>query len=583
MVEPGQVLLGKYRIERVLGKGGMGVVALAHHLHLDQRVAIKFLLPEAKSNQRIVERFLREARVAVQLESEHVCHVHDVGTLESGVPYIVMEYLDGVALGELLARKKRMEPGVVVDYVLQACEGLAEAHARGVVHRDIKPANLFLTGRSDGSALIKVLDFGISKATAQGGLDLTHSKVILGTPSYMPPEQMRSSKEVDARADIWALGAVMYKLMTGRRPFQGENLTELCVKVALDPLPPMDVPLPDGLEDVIARCLEKEPVQRYPDVAALCEALAPFAKSADQARISVKRTAGTLGIDQTVEITSIIESDGSTRSLAADVPPVDEEPTEVSHPPSTIRDSVGERPVQSVSRARSGHWRWAVAGVGLLFVAAIVGVAVMASRESPEPIKAAVRPAVPAAVSYDARAPLRPSVTRLELADAGAQAAVAGEADAGNAAAESGDPAPANARPVRSARQTAKQRLGKADKLARKKKWRAAKELYREVLDEVGNGKLARRARLGLIKATLHGEQDSEAALGMAESMLAAQPNDIEARLLKIRIHETRGELRAAARNYGRLVKSSPHNEKRFMGRWLAACAKAKMTCDPAR
>src|SRR5262245_36689886 len=185
-VELGAVLAGRYRIDRVLGQGGMGIVVQAMHLQLHQPVAMKLLLPEVLGNQQIVQRFLREAQAAVQLRSEHVARVIDVGTLDTGAPYMVLEYLEGADLSNV--PRSQLSVGGGVDLMLQACEALAEAHSLGIVHRDIKPANLFITRRADGSALLKVLDFGISKTSAMGS-QLTATMAVMGTPAYMSPEQ----------------------------------------------------------------------------------------------------------------------------------------------------------------------------------------------------------------------------------------------------------------------------------------------------------------------------------------------------------------------------------------------------------
>ncbi len=280
MVEPGQVLAGKYRVERVLGRGGMGVVVEAHHIQLDERVAIKFLLPEAVANQEAVARFLREARAAIKIKGHHVARITDVGTLDSGAPYMVMEYLQGQDLAGIVAEHGALPVEQAVDLVVQTCEAIAEAHVLGIVHRDLKPANLFCVRGPDGLPTIKVLDFGISKMTTADGLDVTRTTALLGSPLYMSPEQMTSAKTVDSRADIWALGVVLYELLAGRPPFDGETLPELSVRIATEaPLPLRNFrpDLPDGVEAIVFRCLEKNRDQRYGNVAELATALAEFA------------------------------------------------------------------------------------------------------------------------------------------------------------------------------------------------------------------------------------------------------------------------------------------------------------------
>jgi serine/threonine protein kinase len=277
VVQPGSVLAGKYQVERVLGEGGMGVVVAAQHLQLGQTVALKFLHAEALQNPIVAERFLREARAIVKLKSEHVGRVIDVGTLETGAPYIVMEYLDGCDLQQFLAQHTRLPVVQAVDFVLQASEAVAEAHSLGIIHRDLKPANLFLTTRPDGLAMVKVLDFGISKATnEQEDFSLTRTATVMGSPGYMSPEQLRSAKDVDVRTDVWAIGIILYELVTGAAPFSAETITELTLKVAMDPLPPMDPSVPPEFAAVVAKCLAKDATQRYGSIAELAAALVPF-------------------------------------------------------------------------------------------------------------------------------------------------------------------------------------------------------------------------------------------------------------------------------------------------------------------
>jgi tRNA A-37 threonylcarbamoyl transferase component Bud32 len=293
-VTAGDILAGKYRVDRVLGVGGMGVVVAAHHLHLDERVAIKFLLPETLTNADAVMRFAREARAAVKIKSEHVARVTDVGTLETGAPYMVMEYLEGEDLGNWLLSKGSLSLEQAVDFLLQACEAIAEAHSIGIIHRDLKPANLFVARLPGGVQSVKVLDFGISKLTGMSasgaqGTD-TKTSIMMGSPLYMSPEQMQSSKDVDTRADLWALGVILYELLTGVSPYVADSMPELILKIVSKPPDPLRIRRPDvpeALEAVLLRCLERDRNRRYQTVGELAFALAPFGTR--KARHSVER------------------------------------------------------------------------------------------------------------------------------------------------------------------------------------------------------------------------------------------------------------------------------------------------------
>jgi eukaryotic-like serine/threonine-protein kinase len=293
-VRPGDVLAGKYRVERVLGAGGMGVVVAAHHLQLDQRVAIKFLLPEALANSEVVARFAREARAAVKIKSEYVVRVIDVGSLESGAPYIVMEYLEGGDLSQWIQQRGPLPIELAVEFTLQACEAIADAHGLGIIHRDLKPANLFCISRSDGLFAIKVLDFGISKVTQIGDsapqMQMTKTSATMGSPFYMSPEQMASARDVDCRTDIWALGTILFELLSGQSPFAGETLPEVCYKIAAEPAPRLRAFRPDAppeLEAAILKCLEKDRARRFSDVGQFAVALAPFGPR--RSRVLVER------------------------------------------------------------------------------------------------------------------------------------------------------------------------------------------------------------------------------------------------------------------------------------------------------
>jgi eukaryotic-like serine/threonine-protein kinase len=296
--QPGDVLLGKYRVEKVIGVGGMGAVVSARHLQLEERVAIKFLLPEMLQHDEIVQRFLREARSAIKIRSEHCVRVLDVGKLETGAPYMVMEYLEGQDLAAIVGANRHLPIADVIDWVLQACEALAEAHVLGIVHRDLKPANLFLTRRADGTPSVKVLDFGISKqATSGADAGVTKTQAVLGSPRYMSPEQMRSTKDVDARADVWALGAVVHELVAGDPPFDAETMTALCAAILQDPPRPIRssrIDVPPQLEAVLRGALEKDRDRRFQNVAQFAAALAPFGSVASRA--SAERIARVLGV-----------------------------------------------------------------------------------------------------------------------------------------------------------------------------------------------------------------------------------------------------------------------------------------------
>lgn len=279
-LQPGTIIDSKYRVAHAIGSGGMGVVVAAEHLHLPQRVAIKVL--KQASRPESLERFYREGRTLAQLSSEHVTRVLDVGALPGGEPYLVMELLDGEDLSAVVRRRGALPVEEAVDYALQACVGLAEAHLVGVVHRDIKPANLFLARTSDQRQVVKVLDFGISKANeaAKGpGTALTESGAMLGSPRFMSPEQLRSTRDVDERADIWSLGVTLYELLAGTGAFSAPSVAELVIEVlTATPAPLGEVAphVPAGLQAVVARCISSEPEARFASVGELVGALAPF-------------------------------------------------------------------------------------------------------------------------------------------------------------------------------------------------------------------------------------------------------------------------------------------------------------------
>jgi serine/threonine-protein kinase len=298
-VRIGELVADKYLIERTLGVGGMGVVVAARDQLLDRQVAIKFLLPKLAGSDTAVQRFVREARAATRVSSEHVVRLLEIEKLPSGTPFFVMEYLEGSDLRALLRERGVLAPSLAVDYILQAVQAVAEGHVRGVVHRDIKPSNLFLAHRADGTPLIKVLDFGIAKTLESDAVESTSltssDDVRLGSPAYMPPEQLQNPRDVDTRSDIWSLGATLYELICGRPPFEGATYLELASHILSSPPKPladqaMPGAMPHGLEQVLSRCLEKDREARYANAAELALALAPYG-SAD-ARTSLSRVSG---------------------------------------------------------------------------------------------------------------------------------------------------------------------------------------------------------------------------------------------------------------------------------------------------
>jgi serine/threonine-protein kinase len=288
-LHPGNVFACKYLIEQNLGEGAMGTVLAAEDITSGAKVALKCLLPDHHDDPGIVARFRREARATLRLRSEHVARVLDHGEApgEGGGPpmhYLVMERLQGTDLREQLRTQGRISVGRAAEYVSQACVGLAEAHALGIVHRDIKPANLFCTARPDGSVLVKVLDFGIAKfesPNASGDrLEMTEHASSMGSLWYMAPEQVLDARSVDGRADIWSLGVVLYQLVSGQRPFHGHELADIAFAILTGtprPFAEAAPHAPAGFGEVVMRCLAKKREDRWPNMVELARALSPFA------------------------------------------------------------------------------------------------------------------------------------------------------------------------------------------------------------------------------------------------------------------------------------------------------------------
>jgi serine/threonine-protein kinase len=375
----GELVANKYRVERVLGRGGMGVVVAALHEQLAQRVAIKMLLPEAEASPNALARFTREARAAATIRGEHVARVLDVGELPGGAPYIVMEYLEGRDLAQTLADRGTLPPEEACAFVLQACEAIAEAHAAGIIHRDLKPSNLFVTTGPDGSPLVKVLDFGISKALLSGSAEgqLTTTSSFVGSPIYSPPEQLVRAHDVDGRADIWSLGTILFEALAGRPPFVGDSVMHVASKIFNDaptPLGEVRPDLPPELCAVVMRCLRKLPDDRFPDVSALAQALAPFAPT------------HSVSADRVARIVAASLPSSQLKALADTV-----------HDSSKVAPS-GETPHALVSAKTppvAGSRRWVVVAIGSALAGATL-VVIFAMGRAPATTP---RPMVPPAAS----------------------------------------------------------------------------------------------------------------------------------------------------------------------------------------
>jgi serine/threonine protein kinase len=402
-LRPGDALAdGKYRLERVLGEGGMGVVFVGLHAGLEDRVAVKVLHPRRAQDPQIVTRFVREAKTAFKLRSEHVARTLDVGTHPTPngeLPYIVMELLDGQELSHHLDAFGAMRIPDAIGLMLQACEALASAHALGIVHRDLKPSNLFLIDGPDGKPFLKVLDFGISKVNeaADTTPGVTTTDAVLGSPGYMPPEQLRASRDVDARADVWSLAMVLWEMLVGKPMFANETFPEICAKVLHGTLPtPREAgaDIPEGLEKVIMRALASEPDARHPSVLAFAEGLAPFLGANPSSRL--------------LRIANLSKPPGSR--VPSIPPPVSPElqvaSTATSHPPAALERKTTPTPVpwgvteSGTARAtgtqterKRGRAIWIAAGVAVAVAGAVTVGAVVRGRQ-------------PAAVEASSAAPI---------------------------------------------------------------------------------------------------------------------------------------------------------------------------------
>jgi eukaryotic-like serine/threonine-protein kinase len=346
---PGAMIFSRYQVGAVIGRGGTGVVVRARDGRIGRDVAIKLLKPELAEDPQQVDRFLREARAMLALRGDHVARVLDFGTLPDGVPAMVMELLDGPDLSRVLQHEGPQHPGTVVGWMLQACEGLAEAHALGIIHRDIKLSNLVITRTRGGEARLKLVDFGTSKLSDP--LDEpTGAAAVLGTPPYMAPEHLWQSRAVDQRSDIWSLGVVMYRLLTGRMPFEPETIVSLRAAVSSSVPAPLHVAMPVGLGEIVLRCLERDPARRFQNVAELARALG---------RYSLDPVMGWASVDR------------ARRLLGAPLPPQPQAPAPL--PTAVARPHRPTPRVVTVGSARRAAMSFHSFGVIVLTAAAVIG------------------------------------------------------------------------------------------------------------------------------------------------------------------------------------------------------------------
>jgi serine/threonine-protein kinase len=423
----GTILLGRYRIDGVLGRGGMGVVYAAHHTFMDQRVALKLLSSQALTSPDAAQRFLNEARNAAKIPGENACRILDVGLLDTGMPYIAMEYLEGKSLEAIATERRFVEPNDAARWVLEALLAVAHAHARGIIHRDLKPSNLLLAHRDDGSTVVKVLDFGISKSLNPSQQGLTTTRGFLGSPAYMAPEHIRSPRAVDVRADIWSLGVVLYELTSGSQPYEVEELGELLASILErepTPLASRRAEIPPDFCDIVHRCLAKNRDWRFQNVAELAAALAPYAGNEGTVLAERVRRALAAGAESKPRA-SLADNSGSLPAVAAVTGPgVHSQPaaaarSDAANVPAGARVDApapqapvvtGTALTHSTSR-RIGRRRsvtWVAGGAGLLCGIAIAATLVVSARHrtppravpasSLAPTPAPPQPAAPASV-----------------------------------------------------------------------------------------------------------------------------------------------------------------------------------------
>jgi serine/threonine protein kinase len=387
----GEVLEGKYRIEKKLGEGGMGAVFRARHLLRKAQVALKFMSPAMTQIPEAVSRFMNEAVSASEISSDHVVKIFDVCRW-GDTPYLVMEYLEGQDLSQeiALAAHTRQPIGVprAVHLVLQILRALQVAHGKGITHRDLKPANAFLIHHEGEPDFVKLLDFGISKKSEEeGGVSLTKTNTAMGTPLYMAPEQAKSAKDADARSDLYSVAALLYETLAGRPPLEAETYSMILFKLFQEEPAPLRTHRPDvppELEHVIHHGLAKDPARRFQTSAEFAAALAPFADPRSQpllARILAASRTGQQAAVATPASLPLPPTRVSTGTIGDSSPGTDATlvavPTAIAFAPAASSPGMtGSKPARSKAP---------LFAVGAIAVAAGIGAAVLLARRSPDP------------------------------------------------------------------------------------------------------------------------------------------------------------------------------------------------------
>ncbi len=479
--KPGQLLAGKYRVERLIAAGGMGAVLKAHHEVLDQAVAVKVMRPEIAGNADAAARFLREARAAAKIASDYVARVTDTGTLEDRTPFMVMELLEGEDLDARLDAEPRLPVATAVDIAVQALAGLEAAHALGIVHRDLKPSNLFLVKRAGGSVRVKLLDFGISKVVHETELSLkagatTSAGAMLGTPRYMSPEQVSSAKSVDHRTDLWAMGLILYEALTGTYPFHGENPGEVLAAILTQPVPRLsslrpDVPL--ELERAVHQAIARRREERFSSARDMIVALrrfasprvqsllleledaAPFAKTSPYIEVPTERTGQTPR--RATPDGGAAGAPAAARTAATRIEPA---PSPDAPEGGDLPSDLGPRAARVPTATESGvtlgggarrGGRWAVTAAAVAGVAAVAGIGwLFLARDTPERGAASATARSPASADERARAGQQeaPTQTWTSLVVAPSSAAPTTTPSASAPAASAAPPAGSTARPA---------------------------------------------------------------------------------------------------------------------------------------